>query len=727
MPMETSSTAMPTGIRPIQRPQERTTPGIARRGDVSSEAFAPRTNVNLKTAISDMAAVLSQVAENQADTAETLDPQLQKLLEKMMQQSFSLESTLKNGLGSTLESQRFSVDHMLTLSRVLSQLSQLTEQGVSEGLSPELETFLSAVKDYMSDSAALDPALLHKMAFEILDGKSMEKMPESLKFMLNMASMYAAYGDSMESSSPTLAFLKKLMDYFLPKQEIPSYAGKGGTLSDAQRAQGEATQGQEASSTGQDAPTEESGRAGDADKGEQTAKSNQAKTPSQTEGTARGNQKMGDAFRAAAEAEKGKSGDTGRPSSESGRTSDTSRGTEAGRQQAAEQGNAAKDAGRQTANGETRDVNQNQNRAQSNENVNRNDSNAPQQGAKAQQGSQNAQGSQVNQGNQGAQTAQNNQSAQSQQEMQNGRAAQNAQGNPAEHDAADPFGVASHEKNNGTQETQGQNQNMRQSGEGQPQDNVQTRTAQTQMPLENTRQTMETMKSMAQLLMKDATLSEQDAKLLQNFVNQNQGTMTEKDAKQLQLLLRLIQSNMPASVQQAATQQNMPDIARLWAFMELCDVAYLKEKNPAALKKASKDISEFASMMKNSMAPKGSHASENTRSMSFMMPIYMGEHEKVPYPTYIHIYDEDVDDPQNPGQRKKETWLRLCLLTENIGAVDVTFRMYEEHNVDVRVIFSNREAVEDFREYVPEFRSAFGELPLDLMDLSIGMAGVRHE
>ena len=56
---------------------------------------------------------------------------------------------------------------------------------------------------------------------------------------------------------------------------------------------------------------------------------------------------------------------------------------------------------------------------------------------------------------------------------------------------------------------------------------------------------------------------------------------------------------IPASVQQAAQQQNLPDLPKLWAFMQLCDLAYLKDKDNAAfLKKASRDVTEFAAMMK---------------------------------------------------------------------------------------------------------------------------------
>ena len=266
-----------------------------------------------------------------------------------------------------------------------------------------------------------------------------------------------------------------------------------------------------------------------------------------------------------------------------------------------------------------------------------------------------------------------------------------------------------------------------QNAAGNPSDNGTSPRSEAAMPrpmLQNTPQTMETMKQMATLLLRDASLSEGDTRLLQNFVNNQSGLLSEKDAKQLQLLLRLCQSHIPASVQQAAQQQNLPDLPKLWAFMQLCDLAYLKEKdNAASLKKASRDVAEFASMMKGAMASENSQATEGQRSMSLMVPLYMGDQEKTAFPAYIHVYDETEDDPASPGERKKETWLRVCLLTENIGAVDLTFRMYEKRNLDVRVLFSEPKMIKAFGEYIPEFEQSFTDTPLVLKDLKVALAG----
>ena len=92
-------------------------------------------------------------------------------------------------------------------------------------------------------------------------------------------------------------------------------------------------------------------------------------------------------------------------------------------------------------------------------------------------------------------------------------------------------------------------------------------------PLQNNAQTMDTMKNLAQMLMRNTEMTPRTTLLLQNFVNNSQTMLPESEARHLQNLLRLCQQNVPVTVQQAAVQQNLPDLPRLWAFMQLCDMA----------------------------------------------------------------------------------------------------------------------------------------------------------
>ena len=125
MPMETS---MNIGIRPVDRPQSTgSTEGVSRRedGGGSSAAFSPKTNVSIKNAVDDMAGLLSKIASNQTEAVDKMPEDLQKVIQNVLKQAFSLEETMGQGLGSTLESQRFSMDQLSELSRMLSPLGNM--------------------------------------------------------------------------------------------------------------------------------------------------------------------------------------------------------------------------------------------------------------------------------------------------------------------------------------------------------------------------------------------------------------------------------------------------------------------------------------------------------------------------------------------------------------------------------------------------------------------------
>ena len=662
MAMET--TAMPTGIRPIERPQGTQTTGVQRRGQPSVSPFAPRTDVDLQNSVADVAGLLSKIASAKEDAMDKISPQIQKLIDKIMQQSFSLEATLAEGLGTTLESQRFAIDQLFTLSRMLYQMGALSEQGKPAALSDEMQALLSNLKELVTtmEGSDMEPTMLHKLAFEVLDGKQAEELPAMMQYMLMQQGAGAEIAPQAESDS--LGFLKQLMDYFMPrpavKESVPQEQGT------PQNASGE---------TAEEAPAEQENVQGNT----QTRESAQTREPASAKPGAQTQETL---------AEQENARETGSPQQ--------SKGSES----AAPQQNA-EGAPKQTQNA------QEQPRAQ--ETVQQN---APQgQAARADNASA-RRGGESN-----AQIyAWENEAAEEQ-----STAAQTTGT-----DSQDPFAELMRK---GLERMRGRLQQQPTSS----QQAVQEEPASSQTifgrtpeppPMQNTPRTMETMRDLASLLLKDAELTPEDERLLTDFVNGNQTMLSEKEAKELQMLLRLCEKNVPASVQQSAQQKGMEDLPRLWAFMELCDLAMIKERDGKSLKKASKSLSDFASMMKNSILPENGRTAEGHRSMSFMTPLYMSDDMQKPYPAYIHVYDEAQKDEAG-GPPKKETWIRVCLLTENIGAVDVSFRMYEGSNLDVRIYFSERENIEDFRGYMDEFRASFDDKPLTLMSVKVGVAGAK--
>ena len=243
-------------------------------------------------------------------------------------------------------------------------------------------------------------------------------------------------------------------------------------------------------------------------------------------------------------------------------------------------------------------------------------------------------------------------------------------------------------------------------------------------PMQNTPQTVDTLKNLAQLLMKNSqNMTPRDAELLQNFVNNSQKVLPETEARHLQNLLRLCQQNVPAVVQQAAVQHKLPDLPRLWAFMQLCDMANLTSKmTPRAFKRAGRDVSDFANIMRNYTSNDNTTV-QNQRSFQMMLPLYIGENA-ASYPTYLSVYDENAKDPET-GVEKKETWLRICVLTDNIGAAELIFRVYEGNQLDMRFYFSEMEAADNFRDYVADLRSTIRGTNFNLGEIRIGSIGER--
>ena len=191
--------------------------------------------------------------------------------------------------------------------------------------------------------------------------------------------------------------------------------------------------------------------------------------------------------------------------------------------------------------------------------------------------------------------------------------------------------------------------------------------------------------------------------------------------------MRLCQQNVPPTVQQAAVQQNLPDLPRLWAFMQMCDMAKLSMQLPGRqFRRLGKDVSDFANSMRKAMSGDNFTSQvQNQRSFQMMVPIYLNVNE-MSYPTYLNVYDESTRDNET-GAEKKETWVRICVLTDYIGAAELTFRVYDNDMLDMRFYFSQGESAGIFASYVNDLRESLQGLNLHLGEIRIGSVGATME
>ena len=705
MAMEANAANAAGSLQRVQRPQTTgSADAVTRRGDgASSSPFTKETNVSIRNSIADLSSVLGKISQGQEDSVEVLPDHLQKVIRNVMESSFSLSATLEEGLGSTTESQRFSLEQLGTLSRMLTQLGTLAEKGVEvSDFSESMQTLLRNLKSLLTaqeGGSSLEPALLNKLSFQLLDTKALEDLPAALQQALTLLVQVQPQEGAGEASS--FDFLKSLVQYFMPRPgeegALPTMSGQtmaeGGAdaEADANLMMRDAGEGG-AKSVQQEAAGQMPRPAGDNPRtAQQEATQGNFPQSMPESDAAQGKSALQQSVHSDAAAQQsGKGAEAGLlPNAEDGASEATQQ------QKGSSQGAAAEGKGQAGVPQEQNGVQQQKGSAQG--------GGAEGKGQTSEQMMRNV--PQDGSSSEFAGSRQDGQSANSQMTRRDGSPQNTAQEKTLQ---------------------QGQSPNNASASMQQGEAKSATR----QMPvMQNTPQLMQSLKDTAAFMLKNMPLTEKDAALLRDFVNNGQKLLPDKEAKQLQLLLRLSQNNVPAAVNQAAAQKNLGDLPRLWAFMQLCDMTAVKDMKEQQLKRAGKDVAEFAASMKRSMEGGSLFQTDgkgNThRSLNFMMPLYMGEGEKQSFPAYANVYNEEKYSPED-GRMHKETWLRLCVLTDHIGAVELTCQVYDAKSLNMRVLFSEPSAVEDFKAYIPEFREAFRTMTLELSDLKVSVAGSKE-
>lgn len=651
----------------------RTTEGVQSRGDQgnSSAAFSQRTNVTIDTAIDHMADILSKVSGRQQTNVQQMPQELKEVIQNMIRQSFSIETTLGQGLGSTAASQRFSTDQLTTLARMLNQLGSMAEtEGSIPRVSDDLAALLTGLKTALAKESGgtFEPIMLTKAAFQLLDTGNAELLPKELQEFLTQLNV--ASGSPSGTTSSSLTFLNQLVQLLMPRgtenntQQMPANGNisNAETSSTSQNSMGGSSV--LAHNTGatmsedvlpeQQMPRQQTGMPGTG----ALAKENPSGTPRQTGSVSQ--EIVGKMSEPPAQAQ---------PSS------------------SAELVNTQKSMMNKPSQMGTNSMERGQNSATSTGNT------------------QNALSGKESQSiveNKAA--LESNVRPAGSPEVQSQSAKSNMQ---AGHDTE----LANTAKTSA--------QNVAQVRSPEMQNTIPRFVTQT---MENTPQTMNVLRNLAQALLQNENLSQREVLLLQNFVNGRGQTMSEGDAKQLQQLIQLTQQNIPGTVRQAALEQQLPDLPRLWAFMQMADIVKTRRMTAEQYKRAGRDVAALALTMRNALEGENAAPQPGQRSMNFVMPLFMGASE---YPAYIHVYDESHTDEET-DRLKKETWLRICVLTDNIGTVELINRIYEENHVDMRLYFSDADAAWEFRNALDSIRESADGTALIIEGIQIGAIGERR-
>lgn len=661
--MATNVNPAAPSIQPASRSSETKTDKIAvSRDGGSSSGFAKQTDVKFTNSVDNMSAVLEKISTAKLGNDNGLPQKLREMINNIVTKAFSLESSLGEGLGSAMASERYSVEQLTSLGRIFQQLGNMAEANAVAGqvsgettagqLSDALQIMMANVKTLLANNALggntadLELVQLTKLAFQVLNNGNTGNMPQKLEALLQMLA-----GQQM-GQTPAGGTASQTTDKLWQNTASQTVSSGNGVVSQAVSSDNGGIS--QAVSNG-------NGSVGQSHAHEGTVK-----------------QLVDLLFPKLSANNSSQAPANPQPSQGQSASNTAGQNPQMNTVGTAESATVGAKASQINVSSETIIKTGSQSTGQTNVVT----SETP-----AKTGAQPA-GENIQQNQQNQQAGVSPKVLHQAAELEN---------NPLFKQIFSRYGYS--------QETGV----VRQSAQ----------TAQQEIPqLPNNQQVVDSFRNLAELLLKDSNLTAKDMALLKNFVNSSQTQLSQQDAKQLNLLLKMVQSNVPAAIQQAGQQPGMEGLPKLWAFLQLADLGSLKDLKAKDFKNANKEIKTVVSSLKSSISSEGSYQADGQKSISFVMPLYIGEGGHS-YPAYINLYDEPEHEDEC-GRKRKDTWFRVCVLTDNIGAVDIVCQLFEGNNLNLRINFSDNEIVKDFGEYLPDIRKALYDTSIHLNDLRVG-------
>lgn len=661
--MATNVNPAAPSIQPASRSSETKTDKIAvSRDGGSSSGFAKQTDVKFTNSVDNMSAVLEKISTAKLGNDNGLPQKLREMINNIVTKAFSLESSLGEGLGSAMASERYSVEQLTSLGRIFQQLGNMAEANAVAGqvsgettagqLSDALQIMMANVKTLLANNALggntadLELVQLTKLAFQVLNNGNTGNMPQKLEALLQMLA-----GQQM-GQTPAGGTASQTTDKLWQNTASQTVSSGNGVVSQTVSSDNGGIS--QAVSNG-------NGSVGQSHAQERTVK-----------------QLVDLLFPKLSANNSSQAPANPQPSQGQSASNTAGQNPQMNTAGTAESATVGAKASQTNVSSETIIKTGSQSTGQTNVVT----SETP-----AKTGAQPA-GENIQQNQQNQQAGVSHKVLHQAAELEN---------NPLFKQIFSRYGYS--------QETGV----VRQPAQ----------TAQQEIPqLPNNQQVVDSFRNLAELLLKDSNLTAKDMALLKNFVNSSQTQLSQQDAKQLNLLLKMVQSNVPAAIQQAGQQPGMEGLPKLWAFLQLADLGSLKDLKAKDFKNANKEIKTVVSSLKSSISSEGSYQADGQKSISFVMPLYIGEGGHS-YPAYINLYDEPEHEDEC-GRKRKDTWFRVCVLTDNIGAVDIVCQLFEGNNLNLRINFSDNEIVKDFGEYLPDIRKALYDTSIHLNDLRVG-------
>lgn len=217
-----------------------------------------------------------------------------------------------------------------------------------------------------------------------------------------------------------------------------------------------------------------------------------------------------------------------------------------------------------------------------------------------------------------------------------------------------------------------------------------------------------------------AASSVEQLKVLMKQITQQfsfvQGKLSETIQAGAEQFAKAVEQNIPQALQDMAVKNKLPELSKMWLLLKTAGAEQWQKTDPENLQRSAATVKELAHSLYKSIAGDTERQTDH-KILSFSMPFYFTDGTS--YPTHIHIYHQEKENSNPMAKRQFETWMRVSVDTQNIGVVDSVFRLYEENKLDLRVIFPDTEAIQEFKQTLPEIRKSIEDTKLTLTNIMI--------
>lgn len=173
----------------------------------------------------------------------------------------------------------------------------------------------------------------------------------------------------------------------------------------------------------------------------------------------------------------------------------------------------------------------------------------------------------------------------------------------------------------------------------------------------------------------------------------------------------------PDALKSALPKELQDDYLKLWATAKYFEVSPWLSFPPPERAGIINTLKELAATYEQPESFRLLRDSPDSRVFFMQIPVY-GPGQERPYPAIIQIYEQKKESVRN-RTLPDEVWVRVSIQTDNLGIVDLSFRLQEKKYLSIFSRFAEPTAAEAFRTLLAEIRQEFQKGPLELKKIAV--------